>query len=89
MTVLERTQRHSGTFAGVLRLGILSAPAAGPDLLTIVDVFTARHPDCRVEVAQVSPPLRSALVWHRRTSDARGRELVDIARDILRRTAAA
>ena len=45
MTVLERTQRHSGTFAGVLRLGIFSGPAAGPHLLTIIDVFTARHPE--------------------------------------------
>jgi hypothetical protein len=29
------------------------------------------------------PPLRSALVWRRRTSDARVRKLVDIAREML------
>jgi len=38
----------------VLRLGVLTVLAAGPHLLQIVDAFTARHPECRVEVAQAS-----------------------------------
>jgi DNA-binding transcriptional LysR family regulator len=54
MDVLRSTQNHGSAIHGVLRLGLLTAPAAGPHLLSIVDAFTARHPQCRVEVAQGS-----------------------------------
>jgi DNA-binding transcriptional LysR family regulator len=56
MDVLRSTREDSGSLDGVLRLGLFSGPAAGPDLLRIVDAFTGRHPDCRVEVAQVAYP---------------------------------
>jgi DNA-binding transcriptional LysR family regulator len=56
MDVLERAHNRTERVDGVLRLGLLSAPAAGPRLLAVVDAFTARHPQCRVEVAQIAFP---------------------------------
>jgi DNA-binding transcriptional LysR family regulator len=56
MGVLRSTREQTAGLDGVLRLGLFSGPAAGPHLLRMVDAFTARHPDCRVEVAQVAQP---------------------------------
>jgi DNA-binding transcriptional LysR family regulator len=56
MQVLRRTQARTAGMEGVLRLGLLSPPAAGPHLLAIVDAFTARHPECRVEITLASWP---------------------------------
>jgi DNA-binding transcriptional LysR family regulator len=56
MQVLRRTQARTAGMEGVLRLGLFSPPAAGPHLLAIVDAFTARHPECRVEITPASWP---------------------------------
>lgn len=47
--VLEQTRVESRAVTGVVRLGLFSAPAGGPHLKRIIDVFEARHPDCTVE----------------------------------------
>jgi DNA-binding transcriptional LysR family regulator len=56
MQVLRRTQARTAGMEGVLRLGLMSPPAAGPHLLTIVDAFTARHAECRVEITLAAWP---------------------------------
>jgi DNA-binding transcriptional LysR family regulator len=52
--VLERTSAATQTPAGTLRLGLLSGPAGGPHLIEIIRAFEAHHPECKVEVVQMS-----------------------------------
>jgi DNA-binding transcriptional LysR family regulator len=54
LRVLE--QAHAGTrsLAGSLRLGLFSGPAEGHHLRGIVDAFGALHPDCDVDIVQLS-----------------------------------
>jgi DNA-binding transcriptional LysR family regulator len=52
--VLERSNAAARTLEGTLRLGLLSGPAGGPHLVEIIDAFEAQHPECSVEVVQLS-----------------------------------
>ena len=52
--VLERTAAAAQRLDGTLRLGIVSGPAAGPRLVEIIRAFERRHPECDVEVVQLS-----------------------------------
>lgn len=52
--VLERTSAATRTPEGTLRLGLLSGPAGGPHLIDIIRAFEAQHPECTVEVVQMS-----------------------------------
>jgi DNA-binding transcriptional LysR family regulator len=52
--VLERANTAARSLEGTLRLGMLSGPAGGPHLINIISAFEARHPECKVEVVQMS-----------------------------------
>jgi DNA-binding transcriptional LysR family regulator len=52
--VLERSNAAARKLEGTLRLGVLSGPAGGPRLVEIIRAFEALHPECEVEVVQVS-----------------------------------
>jgi DNA-binding transcriptional LysR family regulator len=52
--VLERANAAARSVEGTLRLGLLSGPAGGPHLIEIIGAFEALHPECKVEVVQVS-----------------------------------
>jgi DNA-binding transcriptional LysR family regulator len=52
--VLERTNAAGRSLEGTLRLALFSAPAAGPQLVGIISAFETRHPECKVEVVQMS-----------------------------------
>jgi DNA-binding transcriptional LysR family regulator len=52
--VLERSGASARALQGVLRVGVLSGPAGGPHLVPIIDAFEASHPECTVEVVQLS-----------------------------------
>jgi DNA-binding transcriptional LysR family regulator len=58
--VLERTNVAARSLEGTLRLGLLSGPAGGAHLVEIIGAFEALHPECKVEVVQLSwdDPLR-------------------------------
>jgi DNA-binding transcriptional LysR family regulator len=58
--VLERTNLAARSVEGTLRLGLLSGPAGGAHLVEIIGAFEALHPECKVEVVQLSwdDPLR-------------------------------
>jgi DNA-binding transcriptional LysR family regulator len=58
--VLERTNAAARSLEGTLRLGLLSGPAGGAHLVEIIGAFEALHPECKVELVQVSwdDPLR-------------------------------
>jgi DNA-binding transcriptional LysR family regulator len=51
---LEQTHAAARSLAGSLRLGLFSGPAEGPHLMAIVDAFGALHPECDVDVVQLS-----------------------------------
>jgi DNA-binding transcriptional LysR family regulator len=51
---LEHSHTAARGLAGSLRLGLFSAPAEGPHLVRIVDAFRALHPECSVDIAQLS-----------------------------------
>jgi DNA-binding transcriptional LysR family regulator len=51
---LEQTHAAARSLAGSLRLGLFSGPAEGPHLMTIVDAFRALHPECEVDIVQLS-----------------------------------
>jgi DNA-binding transcriptional LysR family regulator len=51
---LERTHATARSLEGTLRLGLFSGPAGGPHLVEITDAFGALHPECEVEIAQLS-----------------------------------
>jgi DNA-binding transcriptional LysR family regulator len=53
-SVLERTNAAAQRLEGTLRLGILSGPAGGPHLVGIIGAFEALHPECDVEVVELS-----------------------------------
>jgi DNA-binding transcriptional LysR family regulator len=52
--VLERANAAASSLEGTLRLGLFSPPAAGPHLVEIIGAFEALHPECKVEIVQVS-----------------------------------
>jgi DNA-binding transcriptional LysR family regulator len=52
--VLERTNAAARSLEGTLRLGLLSGPAGGPHLVEIINAFESRHPECTVEVVQLT-----------------------------------
>ena len=52
--VLERNNAAARSLEGTLRLGLLSGPAGGPRLVEIINAFESTHPECSVEVAQMS-----------------------------------
>jgi len=52
--VLESTHAAARNLEGTLRLGLFSAPAGGPHLLALVDAFDKLHPECTLEVTQLS-----------------------------------
>jgi DNA-binding transcriptional LysR family regulator len=65
--VLERAHAAAHNLEGTLRLGLFSGPAGGPHLVEIVDSFRAEHPECEVELVQLSwddplAPLRQGEV---------------------------
>jgi DNA-binding transcriptional LysR family regulator len=59
--VLERSATAARSLEGTLRIGVLSGPAGGPHLVDIIRSFEKLHPECSVEVVQVSwdDPLRN------------------------------
>jgi DNA-binding transcriptional LysR family regulator len=52
--VLERANAAAGSLEGTLRLGLFSAPAGGPRLVEVIRDFEALHPECTVELVQLS-----------------------------------
>jgi DNA-binding transcriptional LysR family regulator len=52
--VLERTNTAARSLEGTLGLGLLSGPAGGPHLVEVIGAFEANHPECKVEVVQMS-----------------------------------
>src|SRR5215211_530828 len=52
--VLESTHAAARNLEGTLHLGLFSAPAGGPHLLALVDAFDKLHPECTLEVTQLS-----------------------------------
>lgn len=46
--------RHSSPASGMLRLGTFEPCAAGPHLTSIISAFEAEHPDCEVEVSEIT-----------------------------------
>jgi DNA-binding transcriptional LysR family regulator len=52
--VLERTNVAARSLEGTLRLGLLSGPAGGAHLVEIIGAFEALHPECKVELLQLS-----------------------------------
>jgi DNA-binding transcriptional LysR family regulator len=59
LDVLGRFTRARDALAGGIRLGVTYAAAASPELLRAIDVFEARHPQCRVETVEL--PFRDRL----------------------------
>jgi DNA-binding transcriptional LysR family regulator len=64
---LESTHAAARSLEGTLRLGLFSGPAGGAQLVDIVEAFGAAHPECEVEIVQVSwdhplAPLRQGEV---------------------------
>jgi DNA-binding transcriptional LysR family regulator len=52
--VLEQAHAGARSLEGSLRLGLFSGPAEGRHLVRIVDAFGAVHPECEVEIVQLS-----------------------------------
>lgn len=52
--VLERSNAAARSLEGTLRLGLFSGPAGGPHLVEIIRAFEELHPECSVEVVQLS-----------------------------------
>jgi len=51
--VLEKAYDANHSFEGVLRLGLLSPPSGGGQLIAIIEAFEARFSGCRVEVREL------------------------------------
>jgi len=52
-TAVELTRTESRSIDGVVRVGLFSAPAAGPHLKAVIDAFEVQHPTCNVETTEV------------------------------------
>jgi DNA-binding transcriptional LysR family regulator len=52
--VLERANAAARSLEGTLRLGLLSGPVGGPQLVEILHTVETRHPECAIEVVQIS-----------------------------------
>jgi len=57
--VLGRFSQANQAMAGVVRLGVAYHGAIGPDLLRAIDVFEAKHTQCKVEIVEL--PFRDRL----------------------------
>ena len=55
-SILQRTEAAGHEGRGTLRIGTFSGPATGPHFLRILREFSARHPDCVVDVQQLGRP---------------------------------
>ena len=51
--VLQRAHAANHSLEGSLRLFQFSGPASGPHLLSIIDLFEMRHPECHVHLGQL------------------------------------
>jgi DNA-binding transcriptional LysR family regulator len=51
---LRATHGSNGRPSGTLRLGTFEPCSAGPHLTSIISAFEADHPDCEVEVSEIS-----------------------------------
>src|SRR5205807_5415147 len=51
--VLGRFSQANLAMAGVVRLGVAYHGAIGPDLLRAIDVFEAKHTQCKVEIVEL------------------------------------
>lgn len=51
--ILRRFQANSEKVEGTLRLGVVAGPWGGPSLMTVINTFTATHPDCTVDFRDV------------------------------------
>lgn len=47
--IIEQTRAEVRELTGVLRVGLFSAPAAGPHLKTVIDAFEKQFPACSVD----------------------------------------
>jgi DNA-binding transcriptional LysR family regulator len=52
--VLERSNAAVRRLEGTLRLGLFSGPAGGPHLVEIIHAFEVLHPECNVDVVNMS-----------------------------------
>lgn len=52
LSLLERSATNE-SMAGLVRLGVAHAAAIGPELLHVIDLFEAQHPDCKVEIVEL------------------------------------
>jgi DNA-binding transcriptional LysR family regulator len=52
--VLEHAHAGAPSLQGSLRLGLFSAPAEGRHLVEIVEAFGTLHPECEVDIVQLS-----------------------------------
>jgi DNA-binding transcriptional LysR family regulator len=52
--VLERSNVAARRLEGTLRLGLFSGPAGGPHLVEVIQAFEALHPECNVDVVNIS-----------------------------------
>lgn len=52
--VLERSNTAARSLEGTLRLGLLSGPAGGQQLVETIREFETLHPECNVEIHQLS-----------------------------------
>lgn len=52
--VLERSNTAARSLEGTLRLGLLSGPAGGQQLVETIREFETLHPECSVEIHQLS-----------------------------------
>jgi DNA-binding transcriptional LysR family regulator len=54
LRVLEHAHGAARSLEGSLRLGLFSGPAEGPHLVGIIDAFRGLHPECEVDIVQLS-----------------------------------
>ena len=52
--VLEGASRGASEIGEVVRIGLLTAVSAGPQLIEIIKAFEKRHPGCSVEVKEIA-----------------------------------
>ncbi len=64
LDVLGRFSRASQALAGAVRLGVAYPGSIGPELLRVIDVFEAQHPECKLEIVEL--PFRDRLAPLRR-----------------------
>lgn len=53
LDVLQGSSQSGTALSGVLRLGVVHASEVAPPLLNVIEIFESRHPQCRVEIAEL------------------------------------